>query len=295
MTVRKLLLRSSVLAALGGAAMAAIPYIDLIDPAAPPETISVVLSPEPISFPGQAGPNANPARNAARAQPVSEISQSAWGLPCGLSVTATPMPGAMVALDVMDPCRPDARVEIRHMALRLSARTDAMGLLTLDIPAMESPARFVVQLESGAIATAETDLPDLADYARAAIVWTGPPAITLLGGAGQPSQDDPAMTAGIRAETGQFLSRLGDATLAAPYLAHVLTSPIALRNDPSISVEIAVDAATCGQPLAARSLYSQGGGAVQMADISLTLPGCDAMGEFLILQNLFEAPRLRGN
>lgn len=273
MSVRKLLLRSSVIAALGGAATAAMPYIDLIEPSRGPEIAMVVLTPDPAP------------------QPVASIARSAWGLPCGLSVTATPLPGAMVALDVMDPCRPDARVEITHMALRISARTDALGLLTLDVPAFESPARFAVSLESGANATAETGLPDLGDYARAAIAWTGPHAITLHGEAG----DNPAMIAARTTQTESFLSRLGDATLDAPHLAQVLTTPAALQDDLLIRAEIAVDATSCGRPIVARSLQSLGGGPVTMADIALTLPGCEATGEFLMLQNLFQPPRLPAN
>lgn len=273
MSVRKLLLRSSVIAALGGAATAAMPYIDLIEPSRGPDIAMVVLTPDPAP------------------QPVASIARSAWGLPCGLSVTAAPLPGAMVALDVMDPCRPDARVEITHMALRLSARTDAMGLLTLDIPALESPARFAIQLDTGAVATVDTDLPDLSAYTRAAIVWTGPHAITLHGEVG----DTPAMIAGSAMETGIFLIRLGDTTLDAPHLAQVLTTPVALEEDLLVSAEIAVNATSCGQRVAAEGLHSRGGGPVQVTEIALTLPGCEAAGEFLMLQNLFQPPRLPAN
>jgi hypothetical protein len=265
MSVQKLLLRSSVIAALGGAATAAIPYIDLIPPQPVSEIELVVLTPEPTP------------------QPVAGIDQSAWGLPCGLSVTATPLPEAMVALDVMDPCRPDTRVEITHMALRLSARTDAMGLLTLDIPALESPARFAVTLGTGATTRVETPLPDLADYTRAAITWTGPHSIGLQGQPAQPGEESIA------------LSLLGDRTLEDPHLAQVLTTPVALEEYLLVNAEIAVDATSCGQRVVAQSLHSRGGGPVHVTDIALTLPGCEATGEFLMLQNLFQPPRLAPN
>ena len=44
---------------------------------------------------------------------------SPFGLPCGLSVTTTASDGAVVALDIMDPCQPHSRVIIEHSGLNL--------------------------------------------------------------------------------------------------------------------------------------------------------------------------------
>ena len=50
---------------------------------------------------------------------------SPLGLPCGLTVTTEARPGAMVALDIMDPCQGNARVVVEHSGLNLTGQTDA--------------------------------------------------------------------------------------------------------------------------------------------------------------------------
>ncbi len=228
---------------------------------------------------------------------------SPLGLPCGLSVSAEAMPGAMVALDIIEPCAPETRVDITHGALRFSARTDAMGLLTLDIPALETPAFFTVRLDTGAEETTLAGLPDLIDHARVAITWTGDIGLQLhgylgnaaFGEAGHVWQDNPGSVADASIGAGGFLSILGDPGLAQPQLAQVFTIPRALRNDLSLVVEVPITETTCGQPVRAQSLQITPGGAVETRPVTMTLPGCEAVGEFLMLQNLFLDLRLASN
>ena len=309
MSRRKLLLRSSAIAALGGAALAVVQYVDGTAAPVQAEVGAIILTEDAVA-PIAAIPVADtrpqtqtPATAEVTPQEPPDVARSALGLPCGLTVTAEAMPGAMVALDVMEPCAPDTRVEITHGALSFTARTDALGLLTLDIPALETPAFFTVRLETGAEATTLAGLPDLIDHDRAAMVWTGATAIELhgyIGGAGfgEPGhlwRDNPGTVAQATIGTGGFLTNLGDPTLEAPRLAQVITIPASLRDDLSVIAEIAIEGSTCGQQVDATSLHSMGGGPVAVNPVTLTLPGCDAVGEFLMLQNLFAGPRLTGN
>jgi hypothetical protein len=68
---------------------------------------------------------------------------SAFGLPCGLTVSAEAQPAAMVALDIISPCQPETRIVIEHSGLTLTATNDALGILTLDVPVFESVCQTV--------------------------------------------------------------------------------------------------------------------------------------------------------
>jgi len=233
----------------------------------------------------------------------ASVAVSPLGLPCGLSVTAEAMPGAMAALYIMEPCAPNARVTITHGPLVFATRTDAMGLLTLDIPALETPAFLSVRIEDGAAATALVGLPDLIDYARVAITWEEDRGLQLhafesgaeFGDPGHIWQEAPGSVAEAVIGTGGFLTWLGDDMLGAPQLAQVYTVPRALRDDLALSVEVPVTEGNCGQPVRAQSIAIAPDGEVAATPVSFTLPGCDTVGEYLLLQNLFQDMRLASN
>ncbi|MCT4683312.1 MAG: hypothetical protein N4A39_06230 [Roseicyclus sp.] len=235
--------------------------------------------------------------------PEPDVPVSPFGLPCGLSVTGEAMPGAMVALDVMAPCRPGLRVEIEHAGLTLAAVTDRAGLLTMDIPALETPAFFTVRLADGEEAVTVAGLPDLIDFGRVAVSWQGAPGIELhafeqgagFGAPGHVWQEAPGSAADAAIGAGGFLTRLGDVSLAPAQLAQVYSHPLATVPAPRLSVDIPVTDATCGRPLSAHSHRVTPEGRVEARRITLTMPGCDAVGEYLVLQNLFDAPRLARN
>lgn len=43
-----------------------------------------------------------------------DVALSPLGLPCGMTLVATPGPAATVAIDILTPCRPELRVQIEH-------------------------------------------------------------------------------------------------------------------------------------------------------------------------------------
>lgn len=304
MSVRKLFVRSVAVAALCGSGVAAIMHFDLAGAPVSAEVGAVVLTAGPVpTATTQSEAQAQAAPNPATIiEPSSDstVALSPLGLPCGLSVSAEAMPAAMVALDVMEPCAPDTRVDITHGALRFSARTDAMGLLTLDIPALETPAFFTVRLATGAEETALAGLPDLIEHARVAITWEGDTGLQLhgymgdaaFGDAGHVWQDNPGSIATASISAGGFLSVLGDPSIDQPQLAQVFTIPRRLREDLSLVVEVPITGTNCGQPVRAQSIQITPGGPVETRPVTLTIPGCDAVGEFLMLQNLFLDLRL---
>jgi hypothetical protein len=56
-----------------------------------------------------------------------------------------------------------------------------------------------------------------------------------------------------------------------------------------------VTEANCGQDTLARTLELEEDGRVSVIELTFTLPGCDAVGDYLVLQNLLHDLRVASN
>jgi hypothetical protein len=231
---------------------------------------------------------------------------SPLGLPCGLTVEATAQPAAMVALDIMDPCQPETALRVEHSGMTIEAMTDAMGLLTLDIPAFETPAFFTVRMDDESERSLLVPVPDLGDYDRIGIAWTGAAELDLhamefgarFGEDGHVWSDNPRGADAARNGEGGFLVQLGDPSLPQPMLAQVYTLPRATLSEANtvrLSLDAEITEANCGTPTEALTLRSEAAGRVDVTPLTFTHPGCDAVGDFLVLQNLLGDLRLASN
>jgi len=279
--------------------------------AATPATETALVLPSdapgmrPLANPGVALPQrlaqANPAQTVMTDEPLSP-----FGLPCGLTVTTEALPAAMVALDVMDPCQPNARVVVEHSGLNLTGQSDAMGILTMDIPAFESPAFFTVRMPDGATASALTGLPDIANYTRVGVQWQQDRALELhamefgatYGEPGHIWRENPGFVA--RAENGEggFMTYLGSIAVENPMLAEIYTFPrdtLDTEGTVRLAIEAEVTQANCGQDTLARTLETDTDGNVAVIELTFTVPDCDAIGEYLLLQNLLQDLRVAAN
>lgn len=224
---------------------------------------------------------------------------SAFGLPCDLNVTTSAMPGALIALDVMAPCQPEARVVVEHSGLTLTGRTDAMGLMVMDLPAFQSPAYLTVHMPGGESRNALVHVPDLNDYDRVAVQWEedrqlmlhAMPAGIDFGAPGHLWADAPGRVEdAVVGQSGVWMA-LGSAEVDTPMLAQVVTYPRAALSEDrpvALSIDAPITEATCGKPVEARAIERARSGDVDVVPMSLTLPGCDAVGDYLVLQNLFQ-------
>lgn len=184
--------------------------------------------------------------------------------------------------------------------------TDALGVLTVDMPAFESPAFVTVRLADGETASELVTIPDLAQYERVGLAWDGDRALELhamedgaaFGGPGHVWQD--AAGSADMAETGAggFLTLLGDADAPDPMLAQVYTLPRSFLDDGrrvDLSIDAPVTEANCGLPTDAVTLRMQDAQSVDVTDLSFNTPGCEAVGDILVLQNLLGPLRLAAN
>lgn len=252
-------------------------------------------------------PEAAPGSDAMRPGDLAPVEEtSALGLPCTLDLTASAAPAAMIALDLLAPCQPNMRVQVEHSGMTIAASTDALGLLTLDLPAFESPAFITVRMSDDKTESLLVSVPDLSQFDRVGLSWDGDRALELHAMEGGASFGAPghvwAESAGALQDAidgrGGYMVMLGDADVQSPLMAQVYTLPRSMLDDGSsvaMSIDAPVTEGNCSLRTDAVTLRSLGGGVVEITDLSFTNPGCDAVGDILVLQNLLGPLRLAAN
>jgi hypothetical protein len=229
-----------------------------------------------------------------------------YGLRCETRLSAEPGAGGMVTLRLEAPCQPNARVDIYHDALRFAARSDSSGLLSVALPALREQAAFLVSLPDGSTASAVAEVPEAAEYDRVALQWPGRAAMQIHAYEFGAEFDEPghvwaeapaAPRTGADGEGG-FLVRLGDAGLAQPAMAEVYSFPRGTsRRDGAVrlTVEAEVTDETCGREVEAETLQPGPDGAMRTAALTLNMPGCEAVGEYLVLKNPLQDMKIARN
>lgn len=216
---------------------------------------------------------------------------------CSPEMTAEPMAAALVKIVLKATCLPNERVTMEHAGMSFTEATDAEGMLELSVPALEEQAEFSARFLDGHTVTASAKVNSLAFYDRAVIQSDSDSAVSLHAleyGAGYEDAGHVWAQAGggiEKAATGKggFMILLGDPSMDKGRIAEVYTFPtgIAQENgDVELSVEISVTEMNCGRPIKAQSLQTVTNGAVDVQTLELTMPDCDAVGDFLVLKNL---------
>lgn len=213
--------------------------------------------------------------------------------PCPVTLDLATAENALISLTLVAPCHADERVVLKHAGLTVTARTTVAGALFTDLPALVQDAKVEVMFKDNSSVEAAVSVPELASLRRFAVQWQQDDAFQLhgfeagseFGGAGDVSAVTPHQPApGVPAKGG-FLSVLGDASTDLPMLAQVYTYPKHSAAMPEIVVEAAVTEATCGREVLGQTLQTVAG-AVKITDMSLAMPDCDAIGDYLVLKNL---------
>jgi hypothetical protein len=242
----------------------------------------------------------SPAPSAPKMQkvlPSEPLATAPAPIDCTPVLKAALAPAAMVDLALSAPCNLNARVVIRHSGLTITGVTDTKGNLKASIPAMASAAHFTVALPDGAKAEADVAVPALADYDRIAVQWQGDDAFQLhafefgadYGTAGHVSAETPRGPGFAVQATGGFLTALGEPAVLLPMLAQVYTFPSAhsqRQGAVRLTIEAEVTAKTCGHDMLGETLEAHAGMPVKVVDLTLAMPGCEATGDYVVLNNL---------
>ncbi|MBY6003724.1 translocase [Salipiger bermudensis] len=225
---------------------------------------------------------------------------------CGVALSAEARAGAMVALSLRAPCFASERVTIHHHGLMFTELTGPDGQLAIDVPALAQKALFIASFDNDAGATAVVEVPALPFYDRVALQWRDQAGLQLHArefGADYFSEGHVwAASAGDMGRTakgvGGFLTRLGNPDAAAPRMAEIYSFPAGAAQksgEVAVSVEAELTAANCGKPVEAQTLELRGEAGLRVHDLTLDLPACDSVGDFLVLKNLIEDLKIATN
>ena len=215
---------------------------------------------------------------------------------CDITASATAFPGAMVQVSLDAPCLPNERLTVHHNGMIFAEATDADGALKVTVPALAPEAVFILAFADGDGAVAQASVADMENYDRVALQWRGKSGFQLharefgadYGAEGHVWFGATPSVSGLQTGDNGFLMRLGDEGLAEPLVAEVYTfaSAMTARSGTiDLSVEAEVTQDNCGLEIEAQSLELLDGG-IKTRDLTLAVPGCDAVGSFLVLNNL---------
>lgn len=215
---------------------------------------------------------------------------------CTITLDVLPDENAMIGLTLIAPCLPNSDVLVSHAGLVFSAKTMASGSLFLSLPALTPEAKVVVQFSSGESAEAAISMPDVRSLRRFAVQWPESDGFSLHAYEGNAGFDDPghiwadnlATPLPARPQETGYLTLLGDRSTNLPMLAQVYTYPA--QTEPEIIVEAAVTENNCGFDLMGDAISSVAG-KVEKTEITVAIPDCTAIGDFVQLPGL--APELK--
>lgn len=220
-------------------------------------------------------------------------------LDCSPTMEGIAGAGAMVKVAVYAPCHANTAFTTHHQGMMFTAMTDAAGMASLMVPALAEVSVIIAAFDNGDGAVATTVVPDFANYDRAVLQWQGDEAVMLsayegaadFGDDGHIYSKNPGDMARLDAAEGGFLMQLGDGSVDGALMAEVYTFPtgMAVATDSVMLVaEAEITENNCGQELSAQSIQVSPTGETSALDLVMTMPDCDAVGDVLILQNMFE-------
>ena len=217
---------------------------------------------------------------------------------CFTALTLHDAPGAMIAVALTAPCHKGERVVLHHAGLAVTGRIDAAGTLSISVPALVAAAAVEVRFGDGSKADGEIVVPELAGLRRFGVQWQGGQDFEVHGlenGADDGQSGDIAReNPGSFGTSHGFLTVLGDAAVTNPLLAQIFTYSADPTVHSDVVVEAAITAETCGHDQMAETLTSANG-ASDSNELTLAMPDCSAVGDFLVLNNLASDTKVAAN
>lgn len=228
--------------------------------------------------------------------PLVEPVQQQAGVDCTPSMFAQSGASAMVSIDIDAPCHPSARFTVHHQGMMFTDVTDGDGLAHIDVPALAEMSVFIAAFPGGDGAVATVTVPDVTEYDRAVLLWQGDSGLQIharefgaeYGSKGHVWNGVPRSPEAAEMGGG-FLVRLGKDTLENPMMAEIYTFPTGAAPQSGqviLSVEAEITTGNCDRDVAAQSIQIAPDLETHALDLSLTMPPCDTVGDFLVLSTM---------
>ncbi|MCL3881424.1 translocase [Marivita sp. GX14005] len=310
--ISTLVAAGSVAVALGiGAAMQYLPFPapknDVIVTDAMVSDMQDVSSTPKAPLPVDAAPEAKlpsaVVNNAALKEPAPDIelpsTPAETGFTCDAELTATPAAGAMLSVLLTAPCHGSERVTLHHNGLMVTEVMQPDGTLSLDLPALAENALVIASFPDGSGAVAHAEVSSVPFYDRIVLQWRGDAGLQLHarefdaayfsdGHIWMGANADPKRAA--RGEGG-FLTRIGQPDVPDALLAEIYTFPAGMTSTfgtVAITVEAEIQPSNCDRVIEAQTLEIRNGRDLRSKELTIDVPGCDSVGDFLLLKNVVE-------
>lgn len=218
---------------------------------------------------------------------------------CRATAVATPTAAAMVKLNLEAPCQGNERITISHEGMVFAETLSEDGHLEVVIPALKEVAEFTGSFLNGESVTVSAQVESVPLYDRVILQWQGDSGLQIharefgaeYGEDGHVWSGAPRDLSAVAGGRGGFLTSLGDTSVSLPMLTEIYTFPAALTDSDgavALTIETEVTDANCGSELQARTYQFSGGKKVSSQHLSLAVPNCSAVGNFLVLNNLLQ-------
>lgn len=269
------------------------------------ENLSVEAATAPV-FNGLSNPVNSAAQNFVSPDLSSSQEYSALGLACDVTFDASKSAGGIVILDLKAPCHVNEIVTISHQGLSFTVITSDIGHLTVQVPAFAEIAQFDAELINGSVVSASVIVPEVLEYDRVALQWKGNSGLKIhalemgadYGERGHVWAKSPQSVATALQARGGYIIELGLTDFPGASHIEVYSFPTGQMRKSGVvrlSVEAEVTARTCNKEIKAQALQSGVGGGVSITDLTLSMPDCDAIGDFLVLNNLLRDLKIAQN
>ena len=225
---------------------------------------------------------------------------AANGAVCVPNLNAEVADAALVNLVLDAPCSANSVATIHHQGMIFSIVVDQNGIAVAQVPALAENAVFIAELPGGSGAAAIASVPELENFDRAVLQWQGQTGLQIhaLEFGASYDEDGHVWSASSRSPEaalsgeGGFLVSLGPTGVDNAHYAEVYTFPTGMisgSGEVEISVEAEILPTTCGREISAQTIQIAPGSEPYALDLTMTLPGCDTVGEFLVLKNMLES------
>lgn len=211
--------------------------------------------------------------------------------PCAITMDLMDDANAMIGVTLMAPCLPNSDVMISHAGMVFTAKTMGSGSVFLSLPALQETAEVTAHFSSGEQASKTIAIPEIKGMQRFAVQWAEQDGFAIhayengagFDDAGHIWAQNPATPLTAETPESGYLTPLGDPSANMPMLAAVYTFPPNGKTE--VVVEAAVTENTCGADLMGDA-FSSVGGRVKQTEITVAMPDCAAVGEFVQLDGL---------
>jgi hypothetical protein len=220
---------------------------------------------------------------------------------CDMTMVAEPRDHAMVEIILTTPCYANEGFVIHHQGMMFSAQTSDEGVYKEIVPVLSEDAFFIAAFDNGEGAIADAYIPEIANYDRSVLQWQGDVGVHIhareygaeYGSTGHITAEEQRLGDLANLDDGQsgHLLRLGSEAMENALMAEIYTFPTANARDRGaihLTVEAEVTETNCGREVAAQSLQLVPDATPTATDLTMKMPGCDTVGEFLVLNNMLE-------